>query len=98
MKAIQYKEFGNSDVIELVEVPKPSIQNEKDVLIKVKAAGVNPIDMKIRMGFMKEIRPVEMPFIPGGELAGIIVAAGNGVTKFKVGDEVIAIPLKNAYA
>lgn len=98
MKAIQYKDFGSSDVIEQVEVATPSIQSENDVLIQVKAAGVNPIDMKIRMGYMKAIRPVEMPFIPGGELAGIVVAVGNSVTKFKTGDEVIAIPMKNAYA
>jgi NADPH:quinone reductase-like Zn-dependent oxidoreductase len=98
MKAIQYKNYGSSDVIEQVEVTSPSIQNEKDVLIQVKAAGVNPIDMKIRMGFMKEIRPVEMPFIPGGEASGVIVAIGAGVTKFKVGDEVIALTMKNAYA
>ena len=98
MKAIQYKDYGSSAVIELVEVSKPSIQNENDVLIQVKAVGVNPIDMKIRMGLMKEIRPVEMPFIPGGEAAGIIVAVGEGVSKFKVGDEVIALTWKNAYA
>ncbi|HWV70545.1 MAG TPA: NADP-dependent oxidoreductase [Pseudosphingobacterium sp.] len=98
MKAIQYKNYGSSDVIEQVEVPSPSIQQENDVLIQVKAAGVNPIDMKIRMGFMKEIRPVEMPFIPGGEAAGVIVAIGAAVTKFKVGDEVIALTMKNAYA
>jgi NADPH:quinone reductase-like Zn-dependent oxidoreductase len=98
MKAIQYKTYGSSDVIEQVEVPMPSIQSENDVLIQVKAAGVNPIDMKIRMGFMKEIRPVEMPFIPGGEAAGIIVAVGDRVTKFKVGDEIIALTQKHAYA
>lgn len=98
MKALQYKDYGSSAVIELVEVSKPSIQNENDVLIQVKAVGVNPIDMKIRMGLMKEIRPVEMPFIPGGEAAGIIVAVGGGVSKFKVGDEVIALTWKNAYA
>jgi len=98
MKAIQYKAYGSSDVIEQVEVSIPSIQSENDILIQVKAAGVNPIDMKIRMGFMKETRPVEMPFIPGGEAAGIIVAVGGGVSKFKVGDEVIALTKKQAYA
>lgn len=98
MKAIQYKDYGSSAVIELVDISMPSIQNENDVLIQVKAAGVNPIDMKIRMGIMKQIRPVEMPFIPGGEAAGIIVAVGAGVSKFKVGDEVIALTMKNAYA
>ena len=98
MKAIQYKAYGGSDVIEQVEIPVPTIQNENDILIQVKAAGVNPIDMKIRMGFMKETRPVEIPFIPGGEAAGIIVAVGDRVSKFKVGDEVIALTKKNAYA
>lgn len=98
MKAIQYKDYGSSAVIELTNVSIPLIQSDNDVLIRVKAAGVNPIDMKIRMGFMKEIRPVEMPFIPGGEASGIIVAVGGNVSKFKVGDEVIALTKKNAYA
>lgn len=98
MKAIQYRDYGSSAVIELVDVSRSSIQTENDVLIQVKAAGVNPIDVKIRMGFMKETRPVEIPFIPGGEASGIVVAIGEAVTKFKVGDEVIALTKKNAYA
>lgn len=98
MKAIQYKDYGSSAVIELVDVPRPLIKSENDILIQVKAAGVNPIDVKIRMGFMKETRPVEIPFVPGGEASGIIVAIGAGISKFKVGDEVIALTRKNAYA
>jgi len=98
MKAIQYNDYGNSDVLKQVDVPVPSIQNGNDVLVQVKAAGVNPIDIKIRMGFMKAVRPVEMPFIPGGEAAGIIVAIGDDVSAFKVGDEVIALTQTNAYA
>lgn len=98
MKAIQYNDYGNSDVLEQVDVPVPSVQNGNDVLVQVKAAGVNPIDIKIRMGFMKAVRPVEMPFIPGGEAAGIIVAIGDDVSAFKVGDEVIALTRTNAYA
>ena len=98
MKAIQYRDYGNSEVIELVEIPTPTIQNENDILVKVKAAGINPIDMKIRMGLMKTVRPVEMPFTPGGEASGVIVGVGKAVSKFKVGDEVIALTKKNAYA
>jgi NADPH:quinone reductase-like Zn-dependent oxidoreductase len=98
MKAIQYRTYGGLDVIEEVDVPIPSIQRGNDVLIQVKAVGVNPIDIKIRMGFMQAIRPVEMPFVPGGEAAGIIVAVGEGVSSFKVGDEVIALTKTNAYA
>jgi len=98
MKAIQYKDYGGSAVIELVEVPVPSIENKNDVLIQVKAAGVNPIDIKIRMGFMKAARPVEMPFTPGGEASGIIIAVGDGVSTFKVGDEVIALTKTSGYS
>ena len=98
MKAIQYKDYGDSTVIELVEIPKPSIQDENDVLVQIKAAAVNPIDMKIRNGFMKVTRPVEMPFIPGGEASGIIVGIGSKVSKFKVGDEIIALTKTRAYA
>jgi NADPH:quinone reductase-like Zn-dependent oxidoreductase len=98
MKAIQYNDYGNSDVLEQIDVPVPSVKNGNDVLVQVKAAGVNPIDIKIRMGFMKAVRPVEMPFIPGGEAAGIVVATGDDVSAFKVGDEVIAVTQTNAYA
>lgn len=98
MKAIQYKDYGSSEVIELVEIPTPTIQNENDILIKVKAAGINPIDMKIRIGLMKTVRPIEMPFTPGGEASGVIVAVGKAISKFKIGDEVIALTKRNAYA
>jgi NADPH:quinone reductase-like Zn-dependent oxidoreductase len=98
MKAIQYKAFGGSDVLELVEIPTPEIKNGNDVLIKVKAASVNPLDMKIRQGFMQKMRPVELPFIPGLDAAGIVEAIGENVTRFKVGDEVIAVTMGHAYA
>lgn len=98
MKAIQYKEYGNSAVLEQVDVPVPVIQNGNEVLVQVKAAAVNPIDIKIRMGFMKTVRPVAMPFIPGGEASGLVTAIGGDVTKFKVGDEVIVLTKTNGYA
>lgn len=98
MKAIQYKDYGNSAVIAQVEVPAPSIQSGNELLVQVKASGVNPIDIKIRIGQMKAARPVQMPFTPGGEIAGIIIAIGDQVTRFKVGDEVIALTKTNGYA
>jgi len=98
MKAIQYKDFGNSDVIALVDVPKPTIQTPDDILIQVKAASVNPLDFKIRMGYMQKMRPVQLPFTPGLDAAGIVVAVGENVESFKIGDEVIAITMANAYA
>jgi NADPH:quinone reductase-like Zn-dependent oxidoreductase len=98
MKAIQYNNFGNSDVIELVNIPAPEVKNENDVLIKVKAVSVNPLDIKIRLGYMQKMRPVQLPFTPGLDVSGTVTAIGSAVTKFKVGDEVIAATMENAYA
>lgn len=98
MKAIQYNAFGGSEVLTLVEILTPEIKNENDVLIQVKAASVNPLDMKIRMGYMQKIRPVQLPFTPGLDASGIVVAVGTGVTQCKVGDEVIATTMGNAHA
>ena len=98
MKAIQYKAFGNSEVIEVVEIPKPEIKNENEVLIQVKAASVNPLDIKLRSGSMQQVRPISLPFVPGADVAGIVVATGDKVTQFKAGDQVIAVSLTGGYA
>ncbi len=76
MKAIQYSSFGKSDVLELIQVDKPGIK-ENEVLINVKATTVNPLDMKIRSGYMQKMMPVELPFIPGIDASGIVEAIGN---------------------
>lgn len=98
MKAIQYQDFGSSEVLSLNELAQPVIQQGKEILIQVKAASVNPLDIKIRMGYMQQMRPVQLPFTPGLNCAGIICAIGTEVQNFKVGDEVIAITMGNAYA
>jgi NADPH:quinone reductase-like Zn-dependent oxidoreductase len=98
MKAIQYNAFGNSDVIEVVEIPKPEIKNENEVLIQVRAASVNPLDIKLRSGSMQQVRPINLPFIPGADVAGIVAATGEKVTQFKAGDQVIAVSLTSGYA
>jgi NADPH:quinone reductase-like Zn-dependent oxidoreductase len=79
-------------------VAAPQISTENDVLIQVKAASINPLDMKIRMGFMQAMRPVQLPFTPGLDAAGIVTAVGSGVSRFKVGDEVMAATMMGAYA
>lgn len=98
MKAIQYKAFGNSNVMEVVEIPQPEINNENEVLIQVKAASVNPLDIKLRSGIMQQIRPVSLPFVPGADVAGIVIATGEKVTQFKAGDQVIAVTREGGYA
>lgn len=98
MQVIQYQSFGQSDVLALAEVAQPQISNDNEVLIQVKAASVNPLDIKIRMGFMQKMRPVQLPFTPGLDAAGIVVAVGAAVSRFKVGDEVMAATTMGAYA
>lgn len=98
MKAILYKAFGNSNVIEVAELPQPEISNENQVLIQVKAASVNPLDIKLRSGIMQQIRPISLPFVPGADVAGIVVATGEKVTQFKTGDQVIAVTREGGYA
>ena len=98
MKAIQYNTFGGSEVISVNQISKPKINNDNEVLIEVKAASVNPLDIKIRMGYMQQMRPVTLPFTPGLDAAGIVVAVGKNVANFKIGDEVVATTMGNAYA
>jgi len=97
MKAIQYNAFGKSDVLELKQVDKPGIK-ENQVLIKVKAMTVNPLDMKIRSGSFQKIMPVQFPVIPGADAAGTVESIGSKVTRFKVGDEVLASSSGGSYA
>ena len=97
MKAIQYKSFGESEVLELIQADKPAIK-ENEVLIKVKATTINPFDMKIRSGYMQKTMPVQLPFIPGLDASGVVEAIGNKVTRIKVGDEVFATSAAGSYA
>jgi len=89
MKAIVFREYGGNDVIEIQDVPKPSPRPD-EVLIRVHAAGVNPIDWKVREGQAKILTGNRFPKVLGIECSGVIVEAGSLVRKFKAGDAVIA--------
>ena len=97
MKAIVYTEFGNSDVIKVIETEKPTI-NDDEVLIKSYAVGVNPADIKYRKGLMQQRLPVTLPYIPGLDVAGIIESVGSNVFRLKVGDKVFGGKHGNTYA
>lgn len=90
MKAIAYHEFGNVDVLQTVKTPTPSIQADQ-VLVKVKAVSINPMDWKIRKGEMKLMSGSKFPKHTGADFAGIIEAVGTAVTNFKKGDEVFGV-------
>src|SRR6202048_3421428 len=96
MKAIQVQEFGGPEVLELRELPTPRPQ-VGEVLVRVRAAGVNPYDTYMRGGTYA-IKP-PLPYTPGSDAAGIVEAVGTGVTKVKPGDRVYtAHTLTGAYA
>ena len=86
MQAIRIHRGGDASSLSLDEVDIPAIQHDSQVLVRLKAAGINPIDTKIRTH--PEAFPLELPYIPGCDGAGIIEAVGPAVSHFKVGDEV----------
>ncbi|MFT7287289.1 MAG: NADPH2:quinone reductase [Halieaceae bacterium] len=89
MQAISYSAFGGSDTLEITERPDPSPQ-PGEVLVRIEYAGVNPLDWKIREGFMKAVMPYEFPIIPGCDMAGTVVATGPDTSRFAIGDRVFA--------
>jgi len=86
MKAIVMTAPGEPEVLQLQELPEPELTKPTDVLILLKAAGINPIDTKLRA--RGTFYPKDTPAILGCDGAGVVVAVGDGVTKFKPGDEV----------
>src|SRR5687767_2747432 len=86
MKAIIVREFGAADVMKLEEVATPE-PRENEVLVKIKAAGVNPVDTYIRAGTYAQ-KPA-LPYTPGKDGAGVVEKTGASVTKFKPGDRVL---------
>ncbi|CUW41019.1 NADPH:quinone reductase; Zinc-containing alcohol dehydrogenase superfamily [Magnetospirillum sp. XM-1] len=87
MKAILCDRFGGSEVMRLGEIETPS-PGPGEVLIRIHAAGVNPVDWKIREGGLARLFPCKFPLIPGWDAAGTIAALGDGVTGLSVGERV----------
>jgi NADPH:quinone reductase-like Zn-dependent oxidoreductase len=94
MKAFFIDRYGGPDRMRAGEMPDPEV-GEHDVLVEIHAAGVNPVDSKIRNGEFKLIEPHRFPLILGNEAAGVVVRVGSRVRRFKPGDEVYARPRKS---
>lgn len=86
MKAVLMTAAGSPDVLRVEDVPQPEIQQDTELLVRLKAAGVNPIDTKLRQ--RGTFYPDQMPAILGCDGAGVVAAVGAGVQMFQVGDEV----------
>jgi NADPH:quinone reductase-like Zn-dependent oxidoreductase len=94
MKAIRIHNYGGPEVLQYEDAPRPKPQ-AGEVLVHVLAAGVNPIDWKVREGHMKDFWPHKLPLIPGWDLSGVVEEVGPGPAaagRFKKGDEVYSVP------
>ncbi len=96
MKAARIHAYGHSDQIEVEDVTSPTNKAD-EVLVRIHAAGINPVDWKIREGYMAQVAPRPFPFTLGQDFAGEIVSVGGSVTGFEVGDRVYGFT-NGAYA
>lgn len=91
MKAIVIDTYGDKEVLQERKIEKPSIKDNQ-VLLENYATSINPIDWKIRAGYLKEMIKFEFPITLGWDTAGVIVEKGKGVSQFKIGERVFARP------
>jgi NADPH:quinone reductase-like Zn-dependent oxidoreductase len=96
MKAVRIHEYGDAGALKLEETPRPKI-TAGQILVKIRDAGVNPVDWKIREGRLKDQMPASFPLTMGQDFAGEVAELGNGVDRFAVGDRVFGFAT-GAYA
>lgn len=92
MKALQIKQYGGKDTLELNPNTSKPAAGKGQVLVEAHAASINPIDWKLRAGYMKEMVPLTMPATLGGDVAGVVAVVGESVSGLKVGDRVYGYP------
>lgn len=91
VKAIRIHNYGGPEALQYENAPRP-IAQAGEVLIRVHATSVNPIDWKVREGHMKDFWPHKFPLILGWDLSGVVEELGTDVSRFKIGDEVYSLP------
>jgi len=89
MRAYVLKRYGGPEGSRLMDVPAP-VPRPREILVVVRAAGLNPVDFKFRQGKLRAIQRPKLPFVLGNELAGEVIAVGSDVKRFRVGDRVFA--------
>src|SRR5216117_3697528 len=89
MKALIFNRYGGPDQVMLADIPRP-VPRPDEILVQVHAAGLNPVDNKIREGKMKPLLRFQLPATLGSDLAGVVLEAGRDVTRFKPGDAAFA--------
>ena len=91
MKAVRIHQYGGPEVLKYEEAARPNLLPD-DVLIRVHGAGVNPVDWKVREGYLKESVHHSLPLILGWDVSGVVEATGSAVSRFKAGDELYSRP------
>ncbi|MET7270957.1 NADP-dependent oxidoreductase [Streptomyces flaveolus] len=94
MRAFMVEKYGGEAGMRAAELPDPRVGAD-DVMVKIHATGVNPLDLRLRNGDFKLLLPYRLPLVLGNDLAGTVVRVGPSVTRFAVGDEVYARPDKD---
>ena len=94
MKAFIVDEYGKDSRLRAGQLPEPEV-GDHDVLVRIVASGVNPLDVKIMAGEFKLVLPYRPPFVLGNDLAGVVERVGRGVQRFAPGEEVYARPDKD---
>jgi NADPH:quinone reductase-like Zn-dependent oxidoreductase len=100
MKAVRMNDYGGPEVLRVETAERPA-PGPGDLLVRVVAAGVNPIDWKVRSGRMKTVSALKLPWIPGGDFSGVVEEVGSSVTGVKKGDAVYGkadLPRDGSYA
>lgn len=87
MKAWAFDQFGSNERLYMTDIATAE-PKENEIQVRLMYAGVNPVDWKIRDGYLKDVMPYEFPIIPGWDGAGVVTRCGTAVRDFKVGDEV----------
>jgi NADPH:quinone reductase-like Zn-dependent oxidoreductase len=90
MKAVRVHEYGGPEVLKYEDAPRPQA-GAGEVLIRAHASSVNPVDWKIRAGYLQQMLKYKMPMIPGWDVSGVVEAVGAGVTRLKPGDLVYCL-------
>lgn len=90
MKTQRFHAFGGPAVLKMEDLPRPEL-GEEELLVRVMAAGVNPVDYKIREGKYPAVKADQLPYVPGREIAGVVEACGGLVDEWKEGDAIFAM-------
>lgn len=97
MRAVVAREYGPPSVLVVSDVPVPQAEAGQ-IQVRVRAAALNPADLRNLSGVMRDLAPLTFPHVPGSDFAGTVSAVGPGVTRFAIGDEVFGVGLPRATA